>query len=610
MTTFNLKLRLDNLIKALKLERAEEISRYESKAIELSVQEKIISGICLYPLEFKSHSFTDSGQNILSFAHHQPDNSNFKIGQPVKVFNQEKDFVKGTVRLIKSNQYEIITTDDSVLDWIKKGKIGLQILADTKSIDYYLDHLTLIPESSNHFIKILYQTDNYTDLSADYYRSDKLNDSQTSAVNQILGQNPVSIIHGPPGTGKTTCLIAAIETLNTTEQTIWITAPTHAALDHISKQLIQKDIDFLRIGNDLKVDDHVEPYLLDSKIQNDKAYQLVKSLKQTEETLRKKAFQFKRNFGQKEYQERKAQRQELKNIRKDIRKLRHDIARFHIENSNIIIGTFIGLKQVESDLGTCDYLIIDEAGQAIEPAIWLLSVNCKKLVLAGDHLQLPPTIFSQKAIDLGLNLSVLEIAEKTAYPTSFLNIQYRMQDSIMQFSNSFFYNNKLQSADHLVPDESGSKTNIDFIDTAGCGFEETKNELSGSISNQNEIDIISKLIKDLDLSNKSIGIISPYRSQVELIKTEISEYDKKVKTIDSFQGQERDIIIISMVRSNPNAEIGFLKDYRRMNVAMTRTKRHLFIIGDSTTFGHDKFYSAFLDYVESNGNYRSAWEFM
>ena len=377
--------RFNQLIKALESEKDEEINRYHIKAKNLKLIEKIKLGICLHPLSYNSIEYADSGQTIFLFG--TPSNQStqhFKTGQSIVLFNGDELSVKGIIRTLKEDTIQIICNDDSIHDWIKKGKIGLQILPDTRTIDYYIEALKVNLDSPNALISALYNFDDtlYTDLSQPDFSSPLLNDSQNQAVQHILGQNKISIIHGPPGTGKTTTLIEAFKAIVIKNKKAFITAPTHAAVDHICKQLIKANVNFLRIGNDLKVADEVEPFLLDQKIKNDPDYHRVKALKKEESVLRKKAFQFKRNFGSSEYQTRKQDKLALKAIRQDIRRLRRDIGQFHIEKSNLIIGTFIGLKQVEKDIDSADYLFVDEAGQAIEPAVWLLSNHVEKLVFS------------------------------------------------------------------------------------------------------------------------------------------------------------------------------------------------------------------------------------
>ena len=233
----------------------------------------------------------------------------------------------------------------------------------------------------------------------------------------------------------------------------------------------------------------------------------------------------------------------------------------------------------------------------------------KNWFLAGDHLQLPPTVFAKEAIRLNLDQSAIEFANTINHPTLFLDIQYRMYEDIVEFSNQYFYEGLIKTATKILAQKRVSKS-IDFIDTAGCDFEESKDLNFGTISNQGERKVIGLLLNELKPNTSSIAIISPYRYQVECLKNEFPDFNNCINTIDAFQGQERPIIIISLVRSNSASEIGFLSDYRRLNVAMTRAQQRLIIIGDSSTLGHDHFYNSFLDYVETNGNYRSGWEFM
>jgi len=239
-----------------------------------------------------------------------------------------------------------------------------------------------------------------------------------------------------------------------------------------------------------------------------------------------------------------------------------------------------------------------------------------KLVLAGDQFQLPPFVQNKEAIKLGLNQSILEIASNPKpigcnFPSNLLDIQYRMNSQIMQFSNQYFYHSKLSASDSVKGwvIEKESHQPIEFIDTAGCDYLESNGDNFIGLSNDGEIQVITKRLKELNLETNTFGIISPYRLQVKKLQANFPNLSSQINTIDSFQGQERDVIILSLVRSNTESQIGFLKDYRRMNVAMTRAKKKLIIIGDSATIGNDKFYAKLLDYIEQNGSYRSAWEY-
>jgi predicted DNA helicase len=258
--------------------------------------------------------------------------------------------------------------------------------------------------------------------------------------------------------------------------------------------------------------------------------------------------------------------------------------------------------------------VIDEAGQGIEPAVWVPLLRAERVVMAGDPFQLPPTVKSQEAASKGLTVTLLEKAIKRLHVTTLLNIQYRMHEAIMAYSNRKFYGNELKAHESVAARTLGESLPLEFIDTAGCGFEEKSGEDGESRSNPEEITVLRKhfdQLREAASDRWNAAVISPYRAQVELLQQEFAGVeDVAVNTIDSFQGQERDVVYISLVRSNEKSEIGFLRDYRRMNVAMTRARKKLVIIGDSATLGKDRFFAEFLEYAESIAGYRTAWEFM
>ena len=264
----------------------------------------------------------------------------------------------------------------------------------------------------------------------------------------------------------------------------------------------------------------------------------------------------------------------------------------------------MGLNDAKIDKINFDTLLLDEAGQCIEPLAWCIFPKAEKYVLAGDHLQLPPTVLSAEAAKLGLNRSILESAIDHIPSVYLLNTQYRMRSAIAGFSSGYFYKGLLQTAEHLA----NSGVHISFIDTAGSGNNEKHGPDGVSLQNEGELKVAAILIEQENLIPESTAFISPYSGQVTAAKESLPA-GMRCSTIDSFQGQEKENIILSLVRSNDDGDIGFLKDYRRMNVALTRAKEKLFVIGDSATLGGDPFYNAFLEYMEQHGNYRTVWEF-
>jgi superfamily I DNA and/or RNA helicase len=340
--------------------------------------------------------------------------------------------------------------------------------------------------------------------------------------------------------------------------------------------------------------------MMDSKEQKD-----IKKLKIRAEEFRRMAHQYKRNFGREEREQRKLLVTEVKRIRKEIRDIRSYFDEKLMEKAEVVLGTPIGLM---NDLGShahFDVLIMDEAGQCIEPLAWLVFPYADSWVLAGDPFQLPPTVLSAEAMKAGFNKSILEVAFESCANRFFLDTQYRMRKSIAGFSSKYFYNDKLLTPD----DQQDISEHVLFYDTAGTGFEEQSGNDGTSLMNEGELGIVQSILEAFQIDTSRSAFISPYSGQVQLAKGQLSK-KLRISTIDSFQGQESGTVIISLVRSNPDAVIGFLNDYRRMNVALTRAKEQLIVIGDSSTIGQDPFYASFLEYVEQLGNYRSAWELM
>ncbi|MCH2226122.1 MAG: DEAD/DEAH box helicase family protein, partial [Crocinitomicaceae bacterium] len=273
------------------------------------------------------------------------------------------------------------------------------------------------------------------------------------------------------------------------------------------------------------------------------------------------------------------------------------------DNAEVILGTPIGLNNFLSDDKCFDVLVMDEAGQCIEPLAWVIFPYADKWIIAGDPFQLPPTVISDDATRKGFNISILERGFKRCEDVYFLDTQYRMRSSIAGFSSDYFYEGNLKTPSK----QQDTGSHVVFYDTAGTGYEEERGADGSSLMNSGELSVIQKLLEGDDENYEELAVISPYAGQVQLLTNELPKL-KRISTVDSFQGQESTTVIISLVRSNNDGTIGFLKDYRRMNVAMTRAKERLIVIGDSATVGLDPFFSKFLNYVEEMEGYRSAWE--
>ena len=434
---------------------------------------------------------------------------------------------------------------------------------------------------------------------------ERLNESQNNAVAAMEENEDLLLLHGPPGTGKTTTLVAGIQRLITNGKRVVVTAPSNAAVDHIAGELLQCDLKILRVGNTLKVDDAIYPYTTEGGMQGSKEQKQIKRLKIQAEELRKMALQYKRNFGKEERAQRSLLLKEVKRIRKEIKDIRSYFDEKLMEAAEVVLGTPVGLINNFQENDHFDVLVMDEAGQALEPLAWAVFPLADSWILAGDPFQLPPTVLSQEARQKGFNKSILEQCFRKAQNVHLLDTQYRMRASISQFSNEYFYEGVLKTPEALAD----TAEHVVYFDTAGTGFEEKEGEDGTSRINEGELEIIEKLIVSEGLKPEKTAFISPYSGQVALAKDRL-DAKIRINTIDSFQGQESEVVIISLVRSNADAEIGFLKDYRRMNVAITRAKERLIVIGDSATIGQDPFYGKFLEFVEGINGYKSAWELL
>jgi predicted DNA helicase len=350
-------------------------------------------------------------------------------------------------------------------------------------------------------------------------------------------------------------------------------------------------------------------------LSHDRDFKQIRELKKRASEMRKMGSKYRRSFGREEAEQRKLLFQEAKNLNKEARELESYIVNKLIDQAQVIACTLIGSTHEYIRSKIFDVVVIDEAGQALEPACWVAILKAEKVVMAGDPFQLPPTVKSHEAERKGLTKTLLEKTIERLPQISLLKTQYRMHKDIMSFSNLKFYNNALEAHESVAMRGIGGLfPSVEFIDTAGCGYAEQESEENSSRSNPEEAHLLMRHFNQLklDLSDRSsIGVISPYRGQIDIL-SELFNEEKMVtvNTIDSFQGQERDVIYLSLVRSNDRSEIGFLKDYRRMNVAMTRARMKLVVIGDSATLGNDSFYSDFLDFAEKLGAYRTAWEFI
>lgn len=603
---------IDILLKCIDLEENEQVKRYKLDQ-QHTLKSLKAEGLALHPIIVTRKNFGYADYPEISFRLPFPEETNlFKDGAAIDCFCAGEEPVKGVLLGLdgKAGEFRLFAPDFP--DWIEDDGVGIKLAPDQRTTTIMKTALKEL-ENKKGLLKLFEELHgngqqqtiipkkNTTPLS---FQNKNLNESQQTAIEAIVENEKLIIVHGPPGTGKTTTLIEAIVQLIRKGEKILVSAPSNTAVDNIAKGLLHAGAKILRAGNTSKTDEIIFPYTPEGKLANSRQLKEIKELKIRAEQFRKMALKYKRSFGKAEREQRNLLFKEVRNIRAEIKKLQaYNEEKFYAE-ADVILGTPIGLYDEGLHKIKFHTLIIDEAGQCLEPLAWCIFPLAEKYVLAGDHLQLPPTVLSDEATRLGFTQSILEVSIKTMGKVYLLNTQYRMRQAIAGFSGNYFYNDLLLTAPHLL--NQGS--HITFIDTAGSGYHEIFGPDGVSLQNEGELNIVRQLIESESLDPLKTAFISPYSGQVAAAKEVLSK-QMRVSTIDSFQGQEKEVIILSLVRSNDDGNIGFLKDYRRMNVAITRAKEQLFVIGDSATIGADAFYHSFLTYIENNGKYRSVWEF-
>ncbi len=600
------------LLTCIDLEEKEQAQRYKLDQTH-TLKALKAEGLALHPLIVTRKSFGYADYPEISFRLSFPPEANmFKDGAAVECFIAGEEPVKGLLISLdgKTGEFRLFAPDFP--DWIEDDGVGLKLAPDTRTSSIMKKALNEL-ENNKALYKLFEELhDNIPASPAPPpvkniipgFQNKDLNESQQLAVNAILQNENMVIVHGPPGTGKTTTLVEAIRQLTRNGEKVLVAAPSNAAVDHIAKGLIEQAVRIIRVGNTSKVNETIFLHTPEGKLANSKQQKEIKQLKIRAEEFRRMAMKYKRSFGKAEREQRNLLFREVKNIRAEIKKLQVYNEEKLFEDAEVIAGTPIGLYDAGIGHHRFQTLVMDEAGQCIEPLAWCLFPLAEKIVLAGDHWQLPPTVLSQEAARLGFNRSVLEVAIEYGKNVFLLNTQYRMRVAIAGFSSNYFYNNLLLTATHL----RNTGVHLSFIDTAGSGFNEEHGPDGTSLQNEGELRIVQKLLATESLDPQKTAFISPYSGQVTAAK-EILPKLLRSSTIDSFQGQEKENIIVSLVRSNDDGDIGFLKDYRRINVAVTRAKERLFVIGDSATIGADVFFNAFLAYAEKHGHYRTVWEF-
>lgn len=576
-----------------------------------------------------------------SDANHKVQNSNLKV-QSIKYFS-----FTGTVSYVDGDRMVITVPDSAPLLELQQStdSIGVQLSFDETSYKLMFEALDRVMKAKNNRLAYLrdlfYSHQKAGRFSFEPMKFPWLNPTQERAVNEVLWAKDVAIVHGPPGTGKTTTLVEAINETLMRESQVLVCAQSNMAVDWISEKLVDRGINVLRIGNPTRVNDKMLGFTYERRFESHADYPQLWAIRKAIRELRKNRKKGSENYHQK--------MDRLKSRAAEI-ELRINAELFG--EARVIACTLVGSAHHLLEGMKFGTLFIDEAAQALEAACWIPMKRASRVILAGDHCQLPPTVKSIAALRAGLGKTLMErIAENKPEVVTLLKIQYRMNDEIMRFSSDWFYGGKVESApqikyrsvldyDHPITwiDTSNEENQI-TIEGEDAPEDSASTSSSVSAANQNSdlnfkeqfvgesfgrinkaeaeltlltlAEYFTKIGKQRVLEERiDVGIISPYRAQVQYLKKLIKKYEFfkpyrrliSVNTVDGFQGQERDVILISLVRSNDEGQIGFLKDLRRMNVAMTRARMKLIILGNKDTMTKHPFYKKLWEYVEAINN--------
>lgn len=639
----------------LQLEYYTEKEAFRKLTEQMGMQRKVKRGDAWFPLQVGKSFYNSLNQTAIEVfrTSDQDIEHNFEFGRPVMFFRSEgseelKYFsFTGTVSYVDGDRMVVTVPDSAPLLELQQSTdpIGVQLSFDETSNKLMFEALDRVMKAKNNRLAYLrdlfYSHQKAGRFSFEPMKFPWLNPTQERAVNEVLWAKDVAIVHGPPGTGKTTTLVEAINETLMRESQVLVCAQSNMAVDWISEKLVDRGINVLRIGNPTRVNDKMLGFTYERRFESHADYPQLWAIRKAIRELRKNRKKGSENYHQK--------MDRLKSRAAEI-ELRINAELFG--EARVIACTLVGSAHHLLEGMKFGTLFIDEAAQALEAACWIPMRRASRVILAGDHCQLPPTVKSIAALRAGLGKTLMErIAENKPEVVTLLKIQYRMNDEIMRFSSDWFYGGKVESApqikyrsvldyDHPITwiDTSNEENQITIEgedapeDSASTASSVSAANLNSDLNfkeqfvgesfgriNKAEAELtlltlaeyFTKIGKQRVLEERiDVGIISPYRAQVQYLKKLIKKYEFfkpyrrliSVNTVDGFQGQERDVILISLVRSNDEGQIGFLKDLRRMNVAMTRARMKLIILGNKDTMTKHPFYKKLWEYVEAINN--------
>lgn len=606
----------------LRMEYEYEKEEFRRQTETMGIARKVKRGLCWYPVRAGKSYYNSLNQLVIEVEHHEDKDIEhaFEYGRPVCFFEQGYDgkihyFNSiGTVSYADEERMVVaLSGAGALLEVQGADRLGVQLYFDETSYRTMFEALNDVIRAKNNRLAELRDilTGNLPPRWREIYpvRFPWLNPTQEEAVNKVLRAKDVAIVHGPPGTGKTTTLVEAIYETLQRENQVLVCAQSNTAVDWISEKLVDRSVPVLRIGNPTRVNDKMLSFTYERRFESHPAYTelwgIRKSIREMGGRLRKG-----------NYSERETARNRIHKLKDRATELEIQINEDLFSNARVIASTLVSSNHRILTGRRFSTLFIDEAAQALEAACWIAIRKADRVILAGDHCQLPPTVKCIEAARNGLDKTLMEkIVQTKPTAVSLLKVQYRMHEDIMRFPSEWFYNHELEAAPEVrhrgILDFD---TPMTWIDTSEMDFhEEFVGESFGRINKPEanlllqELEAYIKRIGESRVLDERIdfGLISPYKAQVQYLRGRIksSSFFRPfrsmitVNTVDGFQGQERDVVFISLVRANENGQIGFLNDLRRMNVAITRARMKLVILGDAATLTKHPFYKKLMEYI-------------